>query len=250
LVTYRLDLAYLGGGFHGWAAQPGVRTVQGEVERALNRITGQEASLAVAGRTDAGVHAGAQVASFQLPELVLESKVVNGLNSMLGPEVAVVSCRLVEDRFDARFSACWRSYRYRVLTTDTPDPFQASTSWHYPGHLDLAAMNSAVHHLVGEHDFASFCRVPPGGTARRRVLDAGWSMGDDQIAVLAIAATSFCHQMVRSVAGLSTEVGKGRADPAAVPEIIEKRDRAAARRVAPPHGLTLWRVGYREWPDE
>ncbi len=250
MPTYRLDLAYLGGGFHGWAAQPSVKTIQGELENALHRITGHKTTLAVAGRTDAGVHARAQVASFELPEQLQESKVVNGLNSLLGPEVAVGSCRLVEDDFHARFSACWRSYRYRVLTAETPDPFRTATTWHYPARLDVAAMDAAVRHLVGEHDFASFCRVPLGGTARRRVLEAGWAMGDDQVAVLTIAANSFCHQMVRSVAGVSTEVGRGRVKPAAVPDIIEKRDRSAARRVAPPHGLTLWQVGYEEWPNE
>ena len=250
MPTYRLDLAYLGGGFHGWAAQPGVRTVAGELARALQRITGEQVTLSVAGRTDAGVHARAQVASFVLAEPASEPKLVNGLNSLLGPEVAVASCRLVEEGFHARFSACWRSYRYRVLTSDAADPFLAATTWHHPGRLDLAAMDGAVRHLVGEHDFSSFCRVPPGGTARRRVLDAGWTMGGDQVAVLAIAANSFCHQMVRSVAGLSTEVGRGRVDPDAIPDIIRSRDRSAARRVAPPHGLTLWQVGYREWPDE
>ena len=105
MLTYRLDLAYLGGGFHGWAAQPGVRTVAGELASALRRITGEHLVLSVAGRTDSGVHARAQVASFELPEQVQESKVVNGLNSLLGPEVAVASCRLVEDGFHARFSA-------------------------------------------------------------------------------------------------------------------------------------------------
>ncbi len=250
MPTYRLDLAYLGGGFHGWAVQPGVRTVAGELASALRRITGEHLVLSVAGRTDSGVHAQAQVASFELPEQVQESKVVNGLNSLLGPEVAVASCRLVEDGFHARFSARWRSYRYRVLTAEIPDPFLAATTWHYPDPLDVGAMDAAVSHLVGEHDFASFCRVPPGGTARRRVLEAGWTKGQDQVATLAISASSFCHQMVRSIAGLSTEIGRGRMDADAVPDTIESRDRSAARRVAPPHGLTLWQVGYREWPDE
>jgi tRNA pseudouridine38-40 synthase len=248
--TYRLDLAYLGGGFHGWAAQPGVRTVAGELAQALQRITGEQVTLSVAGRTDAGVHARAQVASFVLARPATEPKLVNGLNSLLAPEVAVASCRLVEDGFHARFSACWRSYRYRVLTSSTPDPFQAATTWHHPGRLDLAAMDGAVRQLVGEHDFSSFCRVPPGGTARRRVLGAGWTMDGDHVAVFAIAANSFCHQMVRSVVGLSTEVGRGRVNADAMPDIILSRDRSAARRVAPPHGLTLWKVGYREWPDE
>ncbi len=200
------------------------------MENALHRITGHKATLAVAGRTDAGVHARAQVASFELPEHVQESKVANGLNSLLGPEVAVGSCRLVEDGFHARFSACWRSYRYLVLTAETHDPFRAATTWHYPARFDVAAMDAAVRHLVGEHDFASFCRVPLGGTARRRVLEAGWMMGDDQVAVLTIAANSFCHQMVRSVAGFSTEVGRGRVEPE--PRSPTSSRSATARRLA------------------
>ena len=170
--TYRLDLAYLGGGFHGWAAQPGsgpwLANWHGRCSGSPEQVT-----LSVAGRTDAGVHARTQVASFVLAEPASEPKLVNGLNSLLGPEVAVASCRLVEEGFHARFLGVLAFLPVLVLTSDAADPFLAATTWHYPGRLDLAAMDGVVRHLVG----ARLLLVLPGaaGTARRRV-DAGWTM--------------------------------------------------------------------------
>jgi tRNA pseudouridine38-40 synthase len=243
LPTYRLEIAYDGAGYHGFARQPGLRTVQGELEGALERIVGAPVETTGAGRTDAGVHARRQVVSFVVPAALETGRVVRSLGGMLGPETAVAGCVEVEDGFSARFSATWREYRYSVLTTPTPDPLLRHTTWHVPGPLDLEAMGSAAARLVGEHDFAGFCRAAEGRSTVREVLAAGWEMAGD-LAVFTVRATSFCHQMVRSMTGWCVEVGRDRRPPEATSEVLATRDRSAAGPVAPPHGLVLWDVGY------
>ena len=239
MATYRLDLAYDGTDFHGWARQPQVRTVQGELETALARRFGP-VDTTVAGRTDAGVHARGQVVSFET-DLVDPDRLVASLNKMLAPEIVVSSCRLVEDDFNARFSAVSRTYRYRLLAQHLPDPFLARTTWHVGDHLDLGAMQRAASRFVGEHDFASFCRK--GRSTVRTVLRAEW-IQDGSFVDFWVGATSFCHQMVRSMVAVGVDVGRGRVRPEDLPAIIDAKDRSAARGAAPPHGLTLWEVGY------
>lgn len=239
MATYRLDLAYDGTDFHGWARQPQVRTVQGELETALARRFGP-VDTTVAGRTDAGVHARGQVVSFET-DLVEPDRLVASLNKMLAPEIVVSSCRLVEDGFSARFSAVSRTYRYRLLAQPLPDPFFARTTWHVGDQLDLGAMQHAAGRFVGEHDFASFCRK--GRSTVRTVLRAEW-IRDGSFVDFWVGATSFCHQMVRSLVAVGVDVGRGKVHPEDVPAIIEAKDRSAARGAAPPHGLTLWEVGY------
>ncbi len=245
MPTYRLDLAYDGSGFHGYARQPEVRTVQGELEQGLSRLAGPVVTE-VAGRTDAGVHARGQVVSFRSDVSLEPSRVASALNGMLAPEVVVWSCRQVEDDFSARFSAVARTYRYVVLNRPLPDPFLRHTSWHYPTPLDVARMNAAAAHLVGEHDFASFCRGGDERTSVRAVHDARWERTDDRLLQFQITAGSFCHQMVRSLVAVLVEVGRGRLEADDVPGILAARDREAARGAAPPHGLTLWSVAYEE----
>ncbi len=243
MPTYRLDFAYLGGGFRGYAWQRGdVRTVQGELETALAHLTGP-VRTEVAGRTDAGVHARQQVVSFAVEDELDPERVIRSLNRMLGPEIGVESCRRVPDDFSARFSASWRAYRYQILNRPTPDPFRAATSWHVPHPLDVAVMDLAVVPLVGEHDFASFCRAAAGRSTVRRVLEATWTRAADLVE-LSIRASSFCHQMVRSVVALAVDVGRGRIAADRTAAILAGRDRSLGRGVAPPHGLILWEVGY------
>jgi tRNA pseudouridine38-40 synthase len=241
--TYRLEIAYDGAGYHGFARQPGLRTVQGELESALGRILGTPVETTGAGRTDAGVHARHQVVSFSVPVDLDPRRLVRSLGGMLAPETAVAGCAEVEEGFSARFSATWREYRYRVLTASAPDPLRRHTTWHVPGPLDLAAMTAAADRLVGEHDFACFCRASEGRATVREVLSAGWEAADD-LAVFTVRATSFCHQMVRSMTGWCVEVGRGRRSAEETPAVLAGRDRAAAGPVAPPHGLVLWEVGY------
>ncbi len=243
MTTYRLDLAYDGTDFHGYARQPAVRTIQGELEAALERHIGSVETF-VAGRTDRGVHATGQVASFATDAAVDPDRLRRSLNRMLGPEIAVLDLRSAGPGFHARFSATGRAYTYLVLDREPPDPFLARTAWHYGRPLHGDRMAAAAVHFVGEHDFASFCRAAEGRSTVRLVRVATWRRIREGLLAFDVAATSFCHQMVRSMVALSVEVGRGRVEPDTVPAIIAARDRAAARGAAPPHGLTLVSVDY------
>ena len=243
MATYRLDLSYDGAGFHGYARQRDVRTVQGELEAALARVLAP-VETEVAGRTDAGVHARQQVVSFRSGLEVDCNRLTRSLTGLLGPEIAVYRCETVPDGFSARFSARRRVYRYRVLNRRYADPLRRGVTWHVKDSLDVAVMDRAVRHLEGEHDFASFCRRAEGRSTVRTVLAAGWSARPDDIVRLEIAATAFCHQMVRSIVAYCVEAGRGRLDPDDTPRVIAARDRNSARGAAPAHGLVLWRVDY------
>ena len=208
MPTYRLDLSYDGSRFHGYARQPTVRTVQGELEAALARIL-EPVETVVAGRTDAGVHARQQVVSFATGKPVDPDRLARSLTKLLRPEIVVYAASLAPEDFSARFSATRRTYRYRVLNSPYPDPLVRATMWHVRDPLDPAAMNRAVGHLVGEHDFASFCRRREGASTVRTVLSAGWSDRSDGILELEISGTAFCHQMVRSDRRLLGGGGQG-----------------------------------------
>jgi tRNA pseudouridine38-40 synthase len=244
MTVFRLRIAYDGTDFRGWARQPGVRTVQAEIEDVLSLMLPEPAHLSVAGRTDAGVHASGQVASFTAPEHLDPTKVQRALNARLGPEVVVLDARRAPDGFDARRSATGREYRYRIDTGPVPDPFTARYVWHRPGQLSIARMRTAARYLEGEHDFASFCRAPqlPARTVRDlRRLTVSSSGPHIQVRAL---ASGFLQQMVRSLVGTLTAVGAGKIEPEAVRHILKARSRAAAGPVAPPHGLMLVRVLY------
>ena len=242
MPTYRLTLAYDGSGFHGYARQPEVRTVQGDLEAALFRHTGPVDTY-VAGRTDKGVHATAQVVSFTSDELDT-ARVQRSLNAMLAPSIAVLAIDEVDDDFHARFSASGRAYRYRIHNSAVHDPFRDVVMWTYGPELDATAMDVAVRGLVGKHDFAAFCRRHGGSSSTtRRVLWAGWRRSSD-VVEMAIGAQSFCHQMVRSIVAVSAEIGRGRRPSSEMEQILESRDRSTAHGAAPAAGLTLVAVSY------
>lgn len=256
----RLDVAYDGGGFHGFAENAGVRTVAGDLRAALERVLRQPVVLTCAGRTDTGVHARGQVVTFDVvgpsPDT---TRLRDALNGMIGPRVVVRSVRSVPPQFDARFSACWRRYRYLVLAADVPDPFLAATSWWVGEELDVGAMEAAASTLLGEHDFSSFCRRPrqvPDVSLVRRVHRASWTAsggavaGEGQLLTFEIAASAFCHQMVRSIVGALVKVGRGRMTAAQTAALLAAMDRSGAPNLAPPQGLTLWEVGYAPWPPD
>jgi tRNA pseudouridine38-40 synthase len=226
----------------------GVRTVGGTLEAALERVLRHPVELAVAGRTDAGVHAGGQVVSFDARAEGLDlPRVQRALNRMLRPAIAVRAAEVAAPGFDARFSARARRYRYLVLNRPTPDPFLAATAWHVEVPLDIARMRLACDPLIGEHDFSSFCRRPKGDgevSLVRRVLDARWTDDGDGLLRFDIEATAFCHQMVRSIVGTLVDVGRGRLRAGQVKGILAARDRGGAGEPAPPHGLSLEEVVY------
>lgn len=240
----RLTLAYDGTRFRGWAAQRDQRTVEGVLRDALTRVCGPLPKLSVAGRTDAGVHARAQVASFRGPAEMDLERVQRSVNGMLAPEVVLTDVRFAPDGFDARFSASAREYTYRIDVGDWPDPFDARFVWHRPGALDLGAMRAAARALVGEHDFAAFCRRPPAaGPTTRDLQRLTLSRVATRIEIHA-RANAFLHQMVRSLVGTLVGVGEGRLGRDEMAAILASMDRGRAGQLAPPYGLTLERVLY------
>jgi tRNA pseudouridine38-40 synthase len=243
VAIVRVDLAYDGTGFHGYARNPGVRTVQEDLERALETVLRSTVSTTVAGRTDAGVHARGQVVSFEADPAVDVGRVERSLRRLLAPEIAVRSVVEAPDGFDARFSASRRHYRYFVDEAPVPDPLRRHTVWHVGEVLAIDEMNRAAAAYVGTHDFASLCRSQEGKTTERTVVDAVWRR-QGGLTVYEVSATAFCHQMVRSMVALCIDVGRGRVEADAVPAILEAKDRNAARGAAPPHGLILWQVDY------
>jgi tRNA pseudouridine38-40 synthase len=240
----RLALAYDGTGFRGWARQRGQRTVEGLLADALARVLGSSPRLSVAGRTDAGVHARGQVASFVWPRELDLGRLQRAMNAMLAPEVVVRDVRPAPASFDARFSASAREYRYRIDTGPWPDPFEARFVWHRPGSVSLPAMRASARALVGEQDFAAFCRRPSDGASTvRRLERLSVARAGDRLEITA-RANAFLHQMVRSLVGTLVATGEGRLAPEAMPLILASRDRSRAGPVAPAHGLTLERVVY------
>lgn len=244
----RLTLAYDGTEFRGWARQREQRTVQGVLEDALQRFLRDIPKLSVAGRTDAGVHARGQVVSLEPAGEVDVARLQRAVNAMLAPEVVVADARFAPGGFDARRSATAREYRYRIDVGPYPDPFTARYVWHRPGDLSVPRMRAAARHLVGEHDFASFCRAPKDGSSTvRRLERLAVSRSGDRVEITA-RANAFLHQMVRALVGTLVAVGEGRIDPEEVPAIVAARERSGAGRVAPSHGLTLQRVLYGRGP--
>lgn len=245
----RLTVAYDGSAFHGMAANEGVVTAAGTLTEALGRVLRHPVTLAVAGRTDKGVHAHGQVVSFDVADPHVDlAALARAVNGICGPQISVREPAVVADTFDARFSATWRAYRYTVLNRPDPDPFLARTAWWVPDALDLNALRLGCDPLIGPHDFSSFCRRPKGAgpevTLVRRVLDARWHDLGDGVLRFDVRANAFCHQMVRSMVGLLVDVGRGRRRAGEVAGIRRALDRAAVPTVAPPHGLCLWEVGY------
>lgn len=247
LLRLRLDLAYDGSGFAGWARQDGLRTVQGEIERALAFVVGAPAELTCAGRTDAGVHARGQVAHVDVPtDRDLDGPEVQArLNRALPADVRVLAVSAVPEAFDARFSALWRRYTYRVADgLAGVDPLQRHLVLPWGRPLDLARMNEASRALVGEHDFAAFCRAREQASSVREVIDLHWATGPDGVHTMTVRADAFCHSMVRSLVGVLLPVGDGRRDvdwPAAV---LRAGVRDSAVTVMPPFPLVLEEVGY------
>ena len=250
-------MAYDGAGFRGFAAQPGQRTVAGELIGALSTALRQSVDLTCAGRTDAGVHAAGQVVHTDIVGPVDTVSLVKAVNAMLGPAVVVRTAAVAPPGFDARRSARARRYRYLILQGESADPLLAPLAWHVRDPLDMRAMAAGADSLLGEHDFRAFCRRPPGTgpdePIRRRVLDTSWrhepwtpgGLGDDaRLLRFDITAQSFCHQMVRSIVGTLTDVGRGRCRASDVTWMLTTGDRSQGVTLAPPHGLSLLSVDY------
>jgi tRNA pseudouridine38-40 synthase len=250
-VRLRIDLAYDGTDFHGWAVQPTLRTVQGELTAALAtvlRSSADELRVVCAGRTDAGVHARGQVTHVEVADNLAEddlSRLERRLNGVLLPDARVHRVAVAPEGFDARFSAQWRRYAYRIA--DDPalvDPLRRRHVLSWPRALDLDAMNAAAAPLVGLNDFAAFCKQRPGATTIRTLLELSWSRDDSGVAVGHVKADAFCHSMVRALVGCLVAVGDGRRPPEWAHQILTARERDPSVAVLHAHGLTLEEVAY------
>ncbi|WP_298038504.1 tRNA pseudouridine(38-40) synthase TruA [uncultured Microbacterium sp.] len=260
-MRIRLDIAYDGTNFRGWAAQPGLRTVQGTLEAALARIVGSDVRFVVAGRTDAGVHASGQVAHVDLDEAQwarITSRhgraaedpagtIAHRMRGVLGsyPDVTVHRSSVADDGFDARFSAVWRRYRYRLGDDASGyDPARRLDTTRIRGDLDVEAMDAAARSLIGLHDFAAYCKPRDEGTTIRTLLDYRWRRDDEGVLIAEVKADAFCHSMVRALVGACAAVGQERLD---VSDLVVLRDalaRTSAFPVLAARGLTLTEVGY------
>jgi tRNA pseudouridine38-40 synthase len=256
-VRLRLDVAYDGTDFSGWAIQPDRRTVQGELESALCRILRlPEASTTCAGRTDAGVHARGQVCHVDVPASVAESvpgpdwtsALAGRLARVLPSDLRVRRVAVAPAGFDARFAAVWRRYAYRVC--DNPaaaDPLRRREVLAWRRRLDMGRMNTAAARLTGEHDFAAYCRRREGASTVRTLRELGWERQSDGVLEARVVADAFCHNMVRALVGAMLAVGEGRFEPGEPRRILDAAVRDSRVVVVPPRGLTLEEVGY---PDD
>ena len=246
----RIDLSYDGGGFSGWARQPGQRTVQQVLEDALSQVlrAGPPVQLTVAGRTDAGVHARGQVAHADLPLaawLDAAPVILRRLAGLLPPDVRVRRIGAAPDGFDARFSALSRRYSYRVCDDLTgPEPLRRHDTLWYRRGVEVSVMNEAAGRLLGEHDFAAFCRRRAGATTVRELLALSWTRPEATVAEATVIADAFCHSMVRALMGALLKVGDGARPPSWPAQVLTAQVRDPAVPVVPPHGLCLEEVRY------
>lgn len=243
----RLGIAYDGTDFHGWARQRELRTVQGELERVLSHLFNEQIDLTCAGRTDAGVHARGQVAHTDVTSYD-GSIDVGRINRALPDDIRVTSIEPIRKDFDARFSALWRRYSYRVCDRpDGPDPLTRHMTLEHPRPLDIDRMNEAAKALIGEHDFASYCKLREGATTIREVLELYWERDANGDAVMHVKADAFCHSMVRSIVGALLPVGDGRKPIDSPREALTRASRSAGVVVSSPASLVLEEVGYPAW---
>ncbi|MCC4248573.1 tRNA pseudouridine(38-40) synthase TruA [Microbacterium testaceum] len=261
-MRIRLDIAYDGTHFRGWARQPGLRTVQGTLEGALSRIVGGDPRLVVAGRTDAGVHASGQVAHLdlddaqtaRLPRRRREADEPDSVAALAGrvrgvlgayPDVTVTRTSEAPDGFDARFSAVWRRYAYRIADLTTGyDPLERSRTTTVKAHLDVEAMDAAARSLIGLHDFAAYCKAREEATSIRTLLEFDWHRDASGAVVANVRADAFCHSMVRALVGACVAVGEGRIEPERIVAIRDAAARTPDTKVLAARGLVLAEVGY------
>ncbi|MCW3156910.1 tRNA pseudouridine(38-40) synthase TruA [Micropruina sonneratiae] len=248
-MRLRLDIAYDGTEFHGWAGQRGLRTVQEELEAWIPRVLRltEPVTLTCAGRTDAGVHARGQVAHVDIPDPADPDRMVADLSyklrNVLPPDVVVRRVGIAPPGFDARFSAIWRRYVYRIADS-VPDPLLRIHTTVLRAELDLQRINAVAPRLLGLHDFAAFCKQREGATTIRNLLQLSARRAWNDVAEITVLADAFCHSMVRSLVGALVAVATGRREPDWLVGLLDAGQRAAEVRVMPAGGLTLEEVGY------
>jgi len=240
----RLVVEYDGSQLHGWQRQHNAPTVQQHLEEALGKLLTHETPVIGASRTDAGVHARGQVASFRTEREIPLHGIRRGLNSLLPATIAVRDAAEVPEEFHPRFSATGKHYRYTILTRNERSPRLRDRAWHHPEPLDVAAMQEAARALIGEHDFSAFRAAGCTKTTMRRVDVIALTRAQPYLLEVDIRGNAFLRQMVRIIVGTLTEVGTGKRPPRQVAEILASKDRVQAGITAPAHGLELIEVRY------
>jgi tRNA pseudouridine38-40 synthase len=242
--TYRLDIEYDGSRFLGWASQPGLRTVQAELEAALETILRERVTLTVAGRTDAGVHAWGQVASFQTA-CDVPGDLARRLNALTGHDVALTAAGPAPDGFNARSDATSRSYLYRLLTRRPASPFERGRALWWPHRIDRKGLDACAAALLGRHDFTAFTPTQTDHLHfEREILAARWEPQAGEILAFRVTADAFMRNMVRILVGTMLEVASGRRTVESVTQLLAGASRPEAGETAPPHGLYLESVSY------
>lgn len=244
MQRYKCKLAYDGSQFSGYQIQPNKRTVQGEMEKAMQKLhKGAAIKVFSSGRTDAGVHAKGQTIHFDSPLAIPLDKWRVALNSLLPDDVSIISVEKVDLDFHARFSVIGKEYRYFVYRSSIRDPFNRFFAYQYPYPLDLLAMREASQYMLGTHDFTSFCSAKTEVEDRVREIKE-IEISEDDMLMFRFVGNGFLYNMVRILVGTLLQVGSGAIEPIAIKEILEKRDRTFAGKTAPPQGLYLWEVFY------
>ncbi len=243
LRNIRLTLAYDGTAYHGWQIQRGAPTIQGILLNAIHKLTGEHVNLVGSGRTDAGTHVRALVASFVTRCRIPPSQLVRALNSCLPRDIRVLSARRVGAEFHARYSARSKVYRYQIYRGEVLLPHLAREHFHYPYPLDVARMQEAASGFVGEHDFASFAAGTPEKNTVRRVFRCELKSSGRRL-ILTVEGNGFLHHMVRNMTGTLLEVGRGHMSLEQFRQLFKRRDRRLAGFTVPAHGLILLKVRY------
>lgn len=241
----KLTIEYDGKNFAGWQSQPGKVSVQSEIEKAINEITGEEVEITASGRTDAGVHALGQVANFHTNTKIEIEKIPYAINSKLTKSIVVKKAEEVEERFHSRYNCKEKTYRYIVNNSEFPSALERYREYHMPIKLDIENMKKALTYFEGEHDFKGF--KSSGGNAKKttvRTITKAILKEKDGRIFIELTGNGFLYNMVRIIAGTIVDVGLGKINAEDIPEIIESKDRTRAGKTLPPHGLYLLEVEY------
>ena len=246
MPKYKCIVAYDGTGFAGYQVQPEKRTVQLEIEAVLSRIhKGEAIKITASGRTDSGVHARGQVIHFDSPLTIPPENWLKAFSALLPGDIGVSEVEVVPDDFHARYHTTGKEYRYIVSRTQLPDPFLRNYAYHYPYPLDTGAMQEACAHLLGTHDFTSFCSAKTEVVDKvRTIREMEFTEQDGQM-IFRFVGDGFLYNMVRILVGTLLDVGRGKINSSNIPRILAKKDRSEAGKTAPGHGLYLWKVFYK-----
>jgi tRNA pseudouridine38-40 synthase len=246
----RLLIQYDGSAFHGWQIQLGLDTVQGTLTQAIRQVTGEPVHVHGSGRTDAGTHALGQVCNFKTEAKLPPGNFQKALNSLLPTAIRILTLDEVPLEFHSRRDACWKHYRYRILTSRWCSPFEFPYVHHYYRKLDFLALGQMAGRIIGEHDFTSFCDAKTEVECKVRRVFFSFFVFDSSRELIEynVCANGFLHHMVRNLIGTFLEIARKRVDPVEIDRILEARNRSAAGPTAPSKGLFLCRVGYQSTP--